>query len=158
MSPWACTEEFAGSCQPGVEILGHNVYTSWTLLSTVKSFSKVVAPIHSPTNKPYIQLKFLEVLHWGLLLLANLLSVKWFSILVWICISLLVRLNRFSWPWAAALLWKVSLSFFFPIVGCTDCQHCASLSAIWSWMGTEDQCWDGSVMSATGVWAAPGPC
>lgn len=53
MSPCTRTEEFLCSCRLEVEILGHNVYTSSALLSIVKSFSKVVAPIHTPTNKLY---------------------------------------------------------------------------------------------------------
>lgn len=34
---------------------------------------------------------------------------------------------------------------------CADCRHCYSPPVIWSWTGTEDQCRDGLVMSATGV-------
>ena len=67
---WTC---LLGHAQKSFSAVVSQKWKFWVImfthlqLRTVKSFSKVVAPIHSSTNKPHIQLKLLQVLRGGLL-------------------------------------------------------------------------------------------
>lgn len=92
-------------------------------LRTVKSFSKVVAPIHSSTNKPHIQLKLLQVLRGGLLQ-----SVEC-EMVFHSCLNLhfpTCETKQLLWAGGGCSSLKGQFICFFLIVGCADCRHCHS--------------------------------